>query len=625
MGVGLLCASRSPAVDDRLNVLLITLDTTRADYLGCYGREAAHTPNLDRLAREGARCTRCATCTPLTLPSHASILTGVYPYVHGLRRNGLGCLPTDQVTLAQSLRAAGYQTFATVAAFVLNHRFGLDQGFDVYHDVNAAAYRDAEQPERKADEVCTDAVAMLRARDQRPFFMWVHFFDPHYPYESPRHADPASPNAYADEIAFVDAQIGRLLAELEQLNLARRTLIVVVADHGEGLGDHGELTHGYFIYDSTVRTPLIVRCPDVVPADRTIAAQVRTIDIAPTILELVGHAPWSQAQGVSLAPLLAGTATDMQLAAYCESFEASAQFELAPLRSLTVSGWKYILAPRAELYHVAEDVRESLDLAAVEPQRAAGLHAQLRALLAEAPPPPERNDVAGLNAAERARLASLGYAGADTGETEAALTELDHFDPEGRDPKDYAALLRANCRSRWALHGGRAEQAEDLLLQVVAALPHAPDAWADLGQARRLQGHLPAALLAYEQALLLAPDDTFIRGKYAAALCAMRRWDDAIGQFQTILQQSPRNVFALHNLGVALATLGRTREAAGHLDTALTVEPDNPHLLHARGMLYARQSQFGEAVAYFRRALALDPQFRQCAEDLRRAEQALGY
>lgn len=622
----MLCASRPPADDDRLNVLLITLDTTRADYLGCYGRSAAHTPHLDRLAREGARFTRCATCTPLTLPSHASILTGVYPYVHGLRRNGLGCLPADQVTLAESLRAAGYRTLATVAAFVLNHQFGLDQGFEVYHDVSVQGYRDVEDAERTGDEICADAIDMLRTVERRPFFLWVHFFDPHYPYESPRHADPAAPEAYADEIAFVDAQIGRLLAELEQRDLARRTLIVVVADHGEGLGDHGELTHGYFIYDTTVRTPLIVRCPDVVPADRTIAAQVRTIDIAPTILELVGHAPWPRAQGVSLAPLLAGTTTDMQLAAYCESSEASAQFELAPLRSLTADGWKYILAPRAELYHVAEDARESRDLAAAEPQRAAGLRAQLRALLAEAPPAPEPDSSAfGLNAAERARLASLGYAGADIDERDAARTELDRFEPRGQDPKDYTDLLSANCRSRWALHGGRSRQAEDFLVQVVAALPHAPDAWADLGQARRLQGHLPAALHAYEQALLLAPDDTFIRGKYAAALCATRRWDDAISQFQTILQQSPRNVFALHNLGVALATLGRFREAAEHLDTALTVEPDNPHLLHARGMLYARQSQFGEAVAYFRRALARDPQFRQCAEDLRRAEQALGY
>ena len=346
------------------SVLLITMDTTRADYLGCFGRTTAQTPNIDRLAREGTVFTRCTASAPLTLPSHASILTGVYPYVHGARENGTGRLAGSNETLAETLKAAGFATQATIASFVLNQQFGIGQGFDVYHDVPRPAVGSPLSAERRGDEVCDDALAMLRSLAGQRFLLWVHFYDPHFPYVSERVKDELSPLAYADEIAFMDTQIGHLLSALRELHLERDTLVIAVADHGEGLNDHDEWEHGCFLYETTLHTPLIFRCPGVIPAGKTVSAQVRTIDIAPTVLELLHRPAWDQAQGVSLTGLFTGQKPDPDLAAYSETFLAQAEYGLSQLRSLTAGGWKFVWAPKPELYRLPSDPGEARNLVA---------------------------------------------------------------------------------------------------------------------------------------------------------------------------------------------------------------------------------------------------------------------
>ena len=368
---------------EALNVLLITLDTTRADHLGCYGRPISKTPNLDRMAREGTLFANCSTCSPLTLPSHSSIMTGTYPYVHGVRQNGTYRLTDGNVTLAEVLGEAGWRTGAAVASFVLNHRFGINQGFEVYRDVEAGGSVVPLAAERKGDQVCADAIEFLRSVGSSRFFLWVHFYDPHFPYVSIDQGH--SPGAYEDEIAFMDAQIGRLMDEIAALVLEEETLVVVVGDHGEGLAQHSEMFHGYFLYQTTLRVPLIFRCPGSVAAGHRIDAQVRTIDIAPTILDALARPPLEHAQGVSLVPLMAGEVEHPELAAYAEATDSLTQLTLSPLRSLSVGKWKYVLAPAPELYDLRADLQESENVIARHADVADRMREELRDLIAAAP------------------------------------------------------------------------------------------------------------------------------------------------------------------------------------------------------------------------------------------------
>ncbi|HUU94312.1 MAG TPA: sulfatase-like hydrolase/transferase [Phycisphaerae bacterium] len=610
-------------VAKNLNVLLITLDTTRADYLGCYGRASARTPNIDRLAREGTLFTRCTTCSPLTLPSHASIMTAVHPYVHGARRNGTYRLGEANITLAEALKDAGYSTQAVVGAFVLNRRFGTAQGFDVYRDVAAPARGDPMQAERKGDQVCDNALEMLRTLAPDRFFLWVHFYDPHDPYESPRVADTFSPLAYEDEIAFVDVQIGRLLDELERLDLGSRTLLVVVGDHGEDLNQHGELTHGTFLYETTLHVPFILRCPGMLPAGRTVSAQVCTIDIAPTVLELVGAPSWEHGQGVSLMPLLSADQQDWDWAAYAESFEAHAEYELSRLRSLSVDGWKYVLAPKPELYHLASDPSETRNMVAEQPDLAERLRERLRTTIATAPlGPTDENGVPTLNATEIARLESLGYAAAGTHEEDDNLSELDRFEPQGADPKDYLRYFKLSDQARVAVNARQYQQAEMFLREVVAGMPDATRPLTELAYVVARQKRLHEALELYKRALDGSADTSFARHMYVELLLQAGQWADVLAQTTVILNETPKNVFAWYCRGVALGSTGRLHEAEEYLDLALNHDPKSPIFLHAMGVLRWRQGRLTEAETYFRRALQIRPEFGPCARDLQRLQRA---
>jgi arylsulfatase A-like enzyme/Tfp pilus assembly protein PilF len=594
-----------------LNVLLITIDTTRADYLGCYGRPDGHTPNMDRLAREGTLFTRCTTCSPLTLPSHASILTSLYPYVHGARHNGIGRLADSNLTLAEALRAAGFRTQATVASTVLNRKFGTDQGFEVYHDVAASEPGDERNTRRHGDVVCDDALEMLRSLARDRFFLWVHFYDAHYPYLSPRIADRESPDAYEDRIGFIDAQIGRLLEGLTQLRLERRTLVVLVADHGEAFGEHSEIMHGDFLYDTTLHTPLILRGGPQIPTGRMITAQVRTVDVAPTILALAGLPAWNQAQGVSLVPLLSGQTDDMKLAAYSETLLGQALFGLSALRSLSAGGWKYVHAPRPELYDLTSDPGETRNLVDEAPAQAAALREQVRALLAAAPPPLKEDRAVAMNAADRAALESLGYVAAAPDEDQ-AQTELDRFEPRGSDPKDYARWLELRTRAAGALQERDYARAQQILDELIAALPNVPSLHLDLARALRELGRVSAADEQYRCALTLTPHDVSARHTYGRFLLfTANQYAEAAEQLRLALAQSPDDADILHDFAVALIGLGQLKEAERHLQRALALEPDNPRLMQALGVLRMKQNRFAEATECFRRTLALDP---NCAE-----------
>jgi arylsulfatase A-like enzyme/Tfp pilus assembly protein PilF len=606
----------------RLNVLLITADTTRADYLGCYGGKAI-TPNMDSLAREGTLFRRCSTSVVLTTPSHCTIMTGLYPFIHGVRRNGEDHLPDAATTLAEVFKEVGFGTAASVGSYVLDPRFGLAQGFDAYRSgLPQAGSADTDAAERKGDKVCDDALALLRERARQRFFLWAHFYDPHYPYESRVHTDIGSAAAYADEIAFMDAQIGRLLDALRQLGLERNTLVVLVGDHGEGLDDHGEFQHGYFAYETCQHVPLLMRCPGVIPAGRQIAELVRTVDLAPTILELADLPALPEVSGVSVAPLLSGRSTGLQIGAYCETLEPYTVLRLSRVRTFTEEKWKYIWSPGPRLFDLETDPGELKNVIGEHPDTAASLRERLRVLIAESPPriPPDKAKA--LNSAEIARLESLGYVGTaspDSGDS----PELDTFEPREPDPHTFAAVIRAYQDGWEALRSRLFAKAEGRMREVLAVLPDAPVPQRDLAQALWRQGKLEEAARCYELALSAMPSDLRMRGDYAMMLMDAGQWEQVILQATEILRTAPDDFVAHVMLGAAYEKLGRLDDARQHLEAATRLQPAYAGTIRALGDVYMKQRRFAEAAECFRRMLALQPRSTIARERLEAAEREL--
>ena len=427
------------------NVLLITLDTLRADHLSCYGSKKVSTPNIDALAARGVRFAQAVAQVPLTTPSHASILTGAYPQIHKLRDNGGFVLDGSIPTLATITKEARFDTAAFVGAAVLNRHFGLHRGFDHYGD-NLNEKRDAKLlpgvvAELRGDAVTRRALDWLDQRAKpgqspapaRNFFLWTHYYDPHFPYDPPEpFGSRFQKDKYSGEIAYVDLQVGELLKGLAARGLAEHTLVVLMADHGESLGDHGEFTHGVFLYDSTMHIPLIAAGPGV-PAAKVIAQQVRSIDVMPTIVEYLGLSPGSQAQGTSLLPAVLEGKSPVSSFAYMETLYPKTAHGWAELRAVRTDEWKYVAAPKPELYHLPEDPSEAHSVQESQTAQAAKLEKHVwevagpRESLGKLARTPVNDDT-------MRQLQSLGYASAG------ARRDL-RIDMSGPDPKDRAHVL----------------------------------------------------------------------------------------------------------------------------------------------------------------------------------------
>ncbi|HET9316578.1 MAG TPA: sulfatase, partial [Vicinamibacteria bacterium] len=351
-----------------LSVVLLTLDTTRADRLGCYGHPGGASPNLDALARRGVLFRQAYAHVPLTCPSHASLLTGRLPTGHGVRDNGGYVLAPGLPTLAERFAAAGHRTGAFVSAFVLDRRFGLARGFATYHDaVPAGSAADQGDPSHRAvraEETIDRALRWLEQDPGRPFFLWVHLFDPHHPYEAPEpYRSRFGADPYLGEIAYTDAQVGRLLEAAGR----RRALVAVMGDHGEGLGDHEEITHGYFVYSNTQRVPLLLALPGVLPEGASVDGVVRGVDLAPTLLDLAGLPGLPEPDGVSLRAHVAGRRGDDAGPAYVESYHPRFWWGAQEVLGVRSGRWLFVEAPRPELYDVAADPAEKTNLAASHP------------------------------------------------------------------------------------------------------------------------------------------------------------------------------------------------------------------------------------------------------------------
>jgi arylsulfatase A-like enzyme len=358
--VGIAC---DPPEKGNASAVLITLDTTRWNGLSCYGAPPGVTPHLDRIAGEGIAFDRARTVTPLTLPSHASMLTGLYPIRHLARDNSMAPLPESAVTLAERAADRGLETAAFVAATVVGSGLGMDQGFHHFSQppVPTRSSVTTQFPERKADEVAAEVVEWIAGRqDDRPFFLWVHFFDPHHPYEPPAHAlRAARGNPYLGEIAFMDQAIGRVRAALEDAGMFEDTLVAVVADHGEGLGQHGEATHGALCYDSTMRVPMLLRYPDGFRAGERSSEVVSVVDIYPTLLEAMGLGEPGDVDGLSLYRREVPEGRGV----YFESYYGYREYGWSPIAGWADARGKYLHGTTPEFFLTEEDPEETRDRA----------------------------------------------------------------------------------------------------------------------------------------------------------------------------------------------------------------------------------------------------------------------
>jgi arylsulfatase A-like enzyme/Tfp pilus assembly protein PilF len=609
-------------------VLLITLDTTRADRIGCYGHEAAQTPTIDALASSGIRFEQAFCQVPLTLPSHASLLTGLCPPSNGVRINGGTALGGDVPTMAGLFKEHGYRTGAFIGASVLDSAFGLARGFDLYDDeIDDEADAEAEEVdldvERTADRVCDAALAWLKESPSEAFFAWVHFFDPHAPYEPPPIFVGASGDLYDGEIALVDSQIRRLITWINDAGLDDRTMIILAGDHGEGLYDHRESQHGYFIYNSTMRVPLIFSSPSHFPQPQTIARSVRLVDVFPTVIELMGWEPLSDLDGRSLAhACLTGEAPSLPV--YGESEYTLLAFGWAPLRSLIVDQWKFIDAPRSELYDWKSDPQELNNVIAAHGGVADSMRGNLQDLLSHMQSKMYAVERVALDAEAVERLAALGYVAGTS-----MPDSLDE-DIERRDPKDMHPVFQRFTRALGMLADSNYDEVIRVLEPIIHRIPESGEVhsllataylklerFADaqrayeaslrtippnrrrlfgLGEALRNQNKLEDAIPLYEEALVLSPDWDLPHHALATVYSQLQRYSEAEGHWRRCMELDPASTYYLTNLGTTLFAQRRPAEAIPLLQKALQNDPANE---------YAHRSLWQSLLGVGRRADAI--------------------
>jgi choline-sulfatase len=619
-------------------VLVVTIDTLRADRIGVYGATNVETPNIDRLAREGAWVPQADVHVPLTRPSHASLFTGLYPAEHGIRDNVSPPLPGDVPLLAEAFKRAGWPTAAFVASTVLDRQSGLARGFDVYADrfENGA-------DRRSGDRVVAEAVQWMRGK--RSFFTWVHLYDPHAPYLPPEpYASRYAGRPYDGTVAWSDELVGRLVAPLRDAGVLDTTLVVVTSDHGEALGDHGEDTHGYFVYQSTLRVPLVVRGPRIGPGT-TVDVLVRTVDLYPTILELTGLGPPSRTSGRSIVSALRdGRMNDEP--SYAESLVPLLHYGWSDLHAVRDGPrWKYILAPKPELYDLEKDPGETKNLASIDAQRAAVLRSAVLARLRQESSAAQRpNAAAGIAPETLERLGALGYVGPGRPvPPKPSGANGAKADRSPADPKDtladYKALSTAMQDALIAIRAARYPEAIARLRDVetrgvdsyevhyylgrasagaqrwreaaaeydkaVQRLPGGADAWRGLGESRVALGDSRAAIPAFERLVALAPGDAVARMELGEALRDVARYDEAIRAIREAIGIDSRPAQYWHSLGTVLGARGDIAEAERAFNEAISREPSNGQYIYNHGVALFRLGRKDEGSAEMNRAAAL--------------------
>jgi choline-sulfatase len=592
------CA-REPAPPAKpTNLLIVTIDTLRADRLGIYGAANVATPHIDRLAREGAWAPQAVVHAPLTRPSHASLFTGLYPAEHGIRDNISPPLPANVPLLATLFEREKFATGAFVASVVLDRQSGLARGFSFYGD-----RLDRNGDRRTGDLVVADAIAWLKGKTR--YFAWVHLYDPHAPYEPPSpFKEQYAGRPYDGTVAWSDELVGRLVGALRENNVLDNTLVIVTSDHGEALGDHGEDVHGYFIYEATLRVPLVVRGPGVTAGTR-MDGVVRTIDLYPTIVEMFGLSAVGSAKadqytpsGKSLAAAFAGGRMHDE-PSFAESLVPLLHYGWSDLRSVRDGRWKYILAPRPELYDLDRDPGELHNLADAEPVRARAMNAGIKERLqteqkavrtGPGTVPPELLE----------KLGALGYVSPGRSTAKAS----------GADPKDtleeYKAITATMQQALAAFRSGRAAEAVDHLQPLVKRGFDSYELHYYLGRSYDALKRPRDAASSYERAVALLPGDATAWRHLGAARVALRDWPRAAQAFEKLVTIVPEDALARMELGQVYRDQGRWNDAAAAMHAAVDRDASRADFWNALGTAYGGGGRMAEAERAFAEAAARD-------------------
>lgn len=667
------------------NVLLISIDTCRADHLSCYGYKPETTPNIDAVAAEGVLFENAISPIPLTLPSHSSMLTGTIPPFHGVHRNLGYRLDRSNITLAEILKDKGFATGAAISAFVLDSEFGIAQGFDSYQDDFEQAKASCDGAERIGGETTHVALDWLDDHQEEKFFFFLHYFDPHDEYAPPEPFASRFASPYAGEIAYTDDCIGQVIQKLKDLKLYDSTLIIIAGDHGEMLGEHGEDTHGYFIYQGAIRIPLIVKLPGRHNA-RTINATCGLVDIVPTVCGLLNIEAPENIQGIDLTGTLRGDkAPDQNRTLFCESLLAT-EYHANSLLGVVGNRFKYIQTTRPELYDLVNDPGEREDLIDQQPQRARKMKDALAAMLEQAVRKENPSGQMELDASARRQLESLGYTGSGP------LDEDFSFDQTKDDPKDVFGFYKlavktsgllsagnyqeatagaqelikqkpdcsvgykkmaqiaehqeryeqaaAHCRKvvelspgevRWSFHlavmlekSGMIDEAVANYRNVIKNDADYVSAYYNLGTLFAKRGHYEQAVDCFQQALKLNPDMATTHNNLGTALRDMGNLEEAVQSYQTALKIEPDMAEVHTNLGDIFKRMGKEAQAAEHLERAQKLEPDNAYLQLDLGNTFKAMDQFEQAAEHYRKALALKPDMAEVHYHLGDALQHMG-
>ncbi len=555
--------------DSSLNLLLVSIDTIRGDRVGYAGYDI-ETPSLDSLAQEGVSFLNAVCQVPLTLPSHASILTGTSPLYHQIRNNEDFFLEEDFLTLAEMLKSKGYLTAAFVSAFVLNSQFGLQQGFDVYDD----EYKTPEAlipygPQRLAEDVYRSAVSWIEANQEQKFFLWVHFFDPHFPYTPPSPFDVRyKSRPYDGEIAYTDVYVGKLVQALKDKNIAENTLVVVVGDHGEDLWQHSEPTHGIFLYDTALKIPLLFWSPQIIPEGVRVESQVRSVDIFPTILDIFQIDIPPACQGISLVPVMEGKKVRDIEKSYAETYYPLLAHGWSAQESIRTDEWKYVLSPRPELYDLKKDPDEMRNLAAKRPEVVSRLKKELEELKKE-DSSSRALPIKELTPEEKEKLRALGYLGG------AVSPEAEQGDRP--DPKDRIDTLKKLYAARTAVRQGELEKGEKILKEIEKEDPQNPRVYQSLGKI-------------YQQ---------------------RKEWLKAIEEFNKALELNPRDVVSYFQLSQSYYSLGMMDEAAEAAQATLSLRPNHLRSLLFLALYFRSRKNIKESLVYLEKAQQLYPSNKQ--------------
>lgn len=639
-----------PGTSTAKNLVVVTIDTLRADRVGAYGATTVATPHLDRLAREGAMALHATVPVPLTRPSHISLFTGLYPAEHGIRDNVSPPLATNVPVLAELLQQRGFLTSGFVSAIVLSKQSGLARGFAHYSDQFDVADDDARflnTIQKRGDAIVSEAAAWLVESKQERRFAWVHLYDPHDPYEPPEpYASQYRDRPYDGEVAWSDELVGRLDAALAAAGLRDNTLLVVTSDHGEGLDEHGEAVHGFFVYETTLRVPFIVRGPGIAPGTR-LEILARTVDVLPTLLDLLGLTDATPAvSGRSLKRALDGVRMDDE-PAFAESLTPLVHYGWSDLRALRDGRWKYILAPRPELYDLEGDPGERQNLADREPARARALRAGLEQRLqlertnlrdpasANASVPPDLLE----------KLGALGYvspggpstsraAGADPKDKIEEYQSINTLMREGlihlREGRYSESLNRfqrlfardidsfeAHYYAARALTGlKRWRAAASHYEGAIEKLPSYSAAYLGLSEAHLASGNVSLALDAVRRGQKASPSDPRLIEREGDIARSIRDASLAAKAYERVAQMAPRDALVRVKLGEVFRDLGRPVDAARLIREAIHLDPAPASYWNSLGMLLGGSGDLSGGEQAFREAVARDRSNAQYAYNL---------